>query len=205
MQTGRQKIEVFGSQENNSFIKHAFGFFFAPVLNSTSCLHRDLNILCKYEWPSIRWSWSVTDGENFHLHSCVVYSSAVLPPYDLHDLLVGDSQERQNVLPVSTSSCGSSGGNNNHRRISQGTRVQLVSRLHWWLDIHAGNGSKDIILYGFAGHSFDINLWFFILTISYLWSPWTKSLIITLRNLTRYNKSKDIINRDNSTRVLCRN
>ena len=99
--------EVFGSQENNSFIKHAFGFI-APVLNSTSWLHRDLNILCKYEWPSIRWSWSVTDGENFHLHSCVVYSSAVLLPCDLHDLLVGDSQARRNVLLVSTSSCRSS-------------------------------------------------------------------------------------------------
>lgn len=132
--------EVFGSQENNSFIKHAFDFI-APVLNSTSCLHRDLNILCKYEWPSIRWSWSVTYGENFHLHSCVVYSSAVLPPCDLHDLLVGDSQARQNVLLVSTSSCGSSGGNNNHRWISQGTRVQLVSRL-MTLDIHIHRGWK---------------------------------------------------------------
>lgn len=126
IQTGRQQTEVFGSQENNSFIKHPFGFF-APILNSTSCLYKDFNILCKYEWPSIRWSWSVTDGENFHLHSCVVYSSPILPPCDLDDLLVGNSQARQNVLPVSTSSCGSSSGNNHHRWISQGTRVQLVS------------------------------------------------------------------------------
>ena len=42
----------------------------------------------------------------------------------------------------------------------------------------------------------------FALNITDLWSRWTKGLIITLRNLTRYNKSKDIIERDNSTRVF---
>lgn len=116
------------------FFRHVA--FLAPALNSTSCLFRDLNILRKYEWPSIRWSWSVTDGENFHLHSSVVYSSAVLPACNLDDLLVGDSQARQNLLSVSTSSCGSSSGNNNHRWISQGTRIQLVSPDE--LDIHGG-------------------------------------------------------------------
>ena len=80
-----------------------------------------------------------------------------MPPCDLHDLLVGDSQTRQHVLLVSASSCGSSGGNNNHRWISQGTRVQLVSRLMTLLMytyIGAGNASKDVILHGLAGQFF---------------------------------------------------
>ena len=102
----------------------------------------------------------MNDGENFHLHSCVVYSSAVLPPCDLDDLLVGDSQARQNVLPISTSSCGPSSGNNNHRWISQGTRVQLVSPGDLNIRTEAGNRSKDIILHGLAGHSYYSNSWF---------------------------------------------
>lgn len=44
----------------------------------------------------------------------------------------------------------------------------------------------------------------FTLNITDLWSRWTKSLIITLRNLTKYNKSKDIIKRENLTRVCAK-